>query len=102
MRINYVMRIMHNYFQNTIILDHNLKLHKMIDMHLKYDYMHTNRIFNVLICINNHVNPYTNCMLSHYINTLGHDACAHGTCYIARAWGLRGPLLCLRGTTQEK
>ena len=50
------MRIMHNYPQNAIFLDHNIKLHKMIEMHSKYDNMHTNRIFNALICINNHIN----------------------------------------------
>ena len=33
-------------------------------MHLKYDSMHTNRIFNALNCINNHVNLCKNCMLS--------------------------------------
>ena len=33
-------------------------------MHLKYDNTYTNRIFNVSICINNHVNSYMNCMLS--------------------------------------
>ena len=27
----------------------------MIDMHSKYDNMHTNGMFNALICINNHV-----------------------------------------------
>ena len=48
-----------NYPQNAIFLNHNRKLHKMIDMHVKYDNMHTNRTFNTLICINNHVN----CML---------------------------------------
>ena len=58
------MRIMHNHPQNTIFLYHNLKLHKMIDMHLKYDNVHKNKIFNVLICINHHVNSFTNCMLS--------------------------------------
>ena len=58
------MRIMHNYPQNTIFLYHNLKLHKMINMHLKYDNMRTNRIFNALICINNHINLCMNCMLS--------------------------------------
>ena len=36
----------------------------MIEMHSKYDNMHTNRIFNVLNCINNHVNSCINCMLS--------------------------------------
>ena len=57
------MKIMHNYPQNAIFLDHNLKLHKMIDMHLNYDNMHTNGIFNALIYINNHVNSCINCML---------------------------------------
>ena len=33
-------------------------------MHSKYDNMHTNRIFNVLNCISNHVNSCINCMLS--------------------------------------
>ena len=36
----------------------------MIDMQLKYDNMHRNEIFNVLNCINNHVNLGINCMLS--------------------------------------
>ena len=54
---------MHNYPQIAIFLYHNLKLHKMIEMHLKYDIMHTNRIFNALNCINNHVNSCINCML---------------------------------------
>ena len=36
----------------------------MIDMHSKYDNMDTNGIFNTLICIDNHVNSYINCMLS--------------------------------------
>ena len=34
---------MHNYPQNDTFLDYNLKLHKMIDMHLKYD-----NIYNVI------------------------------------------------------
>ena len=55
---------MYNYPQNAIFLYHNLKLHKMVDMHLKYDNMQTNRIFNALICINNQVNSCINCMLS--------------------------------------
>ena len=50
--------------QTAIFLDHNLKLHKMIDMHLKYDNMHTNGTFNVLNCMNNHVDSCINCMLS--------------------------------------
>ena len=54
---------MHNYPKNDTFLDHNLKLHKMIDMHSKYDNMHTNGIFNVLIYINNHVNSCINYML---------------------------------------
>ena len=36
----------------------------MIDMHLKYDNMHTSGTFNTLICINYHVNLCINCMLS--------------------------------------
>ena len=51
-----MMRIIHSYPPNTIFLYHNLKLHKMIEMRSKYDSMHTNRIFNVLNYINNHVN----------------------------------------------
>ena len=35
----------------------------MIDMHSKYDNMHTNGIFNALISINNHVNLCINYML---------------------------------------
>ena len=62
------MRIMDKYPQNAIFLDHNVKLHKMIDMHLKYDKMHTNKILNVLICINYHVNSCTNCMVSKCIS----------------------------------
>ena len=41
-----------------------MKLHKMIEMYLKYDNMHTNGIINALIYINNHVNSCINCMLS--------------------------------------
>ena len=41
-----------------------MKLHKMIEMYLKYDNMHTNRTINAFICINNHVNSCINCMLS--------------------------------------
>ena len=55
---------MHNYPKTAIFLDHNLKLHKMIEIHSKYDSMHTNRKFNVLNCTNNHVNSCINCMLS--------------------------------------
>ena len=41
-----------------------MKLHKMIEMYLKYDNMHINRRINAFICINSHVNSCTNCMLS--------------------------------------
>ena len=41
-----------------------MKLLKMIEMYLKYDNMHTNRIFTVFICTNNHVNSCTNYILS--------------------------------------
>ena len=39
---------MHIYPQNAIVLDHNIKLHKIIEMHSKYDNMHTNRNFLIL------------------------------------------------------
>ena len=41
-------------------------------MYLKYDNMHTNKIFNALICINNHVNLCINCMLS-LIDLINHQ-----------------------------
>ena len=41
-----------------------MKLHKMIEMYLKYDNMHTNIIFSALNYINNHVNSCLKCMLS--------------------------------------
>ena len=41
-----------------------MKLCKMIEIYLKYDNMHTNRIINAFICINNHVNSFIKCMLS--------------------------------------
>ena len=58
------MRTTHNYPLKAILLDHHIKLHKMIEMHSKYDNMHTDRIFNALNFINNHVNSSINCMLS--------------------------------------
>ena len=57
---------MHNYPYNDVFLHHNIKLYKMIDMHSKYDNVNTNRIFNALNCINNHVNSCTNFMVSPY------------------------------------
>ena len=52
-------------------------------MYLEYDNMHTNRIFNALICINNYVNSCTNCMLSqppkwHVPDSGGEEAGAAG------------------------
>ena len=41
-----------------------MKLHKMIEMYLKYDNMHINGTINAFIYINNHVNSCINCMLS--------------------------------------
>ena len=41
-----------------------MKLHKMIEIYLKHDNMHTYIIFNTLNCINNYINLCTNCMLS--------------------------------------
>ena len=55
---------MHNYPLKDIFLDHNLKLHKIIEMHSKYDNMNTNGIFNDLNYINNHVNSCIGFMLS--------------------------------------
>ena len=55
---------MHNYPLNDVFLDHNMKLCKMIEIYLKYYNMHTNKIFNALNYINNHVNSCTNCILS--------------------------------------
>ena len=76
MGISYIITIMHNYPQNDIFLDYNLKLHKMIEMYLKDDNMHTSGIFNALICINNHLNLCTNCMLSitQQCNHIGYKA----------------------------
>ena len=36
----------------------------MIEIYLKYDNMHTFRVINAFICINNHVNSCINSMLS--------------------------------------
>ena len=46
---------MHSYPWFSAFWDYNLKLHEMIEMHSKYDYMHENGMFYALICINNHV-----------------------------------------------
>ena len=50
----------------------------MIEMYLKYDNMHTNKIFNALIFINNHVNSCKNCMLSRMPSVTHVDICARG------------------------
>ena len=55
---------MHNYPLNDVFLDHNMKLHKIIEMYLKYDNMHTIGTINDFICINNHVNSFIYSMLS--------------------------------------
>ena len=55
MGINYIIELC-IIIPKILFLGHNLKLHEMIDMLSKYDNMHTNGIFNVLIGINNHVN----------------------------------------------
>ena len=49
-----------------------MKLHKIIEMYLKYDNMHTIGTINGLICINNYVNSCINCMLSTAISHLPH------------------------------
>ena len=51
--------------KNSTFLGHNLKLHRMIDMHLKFDKMHINGMFYALIFIINHLITSINCMLSH-------------------------------------
>ena len=38
----------------------------MIDIHSKHDNMNKNKIFCAIICINNHIISYVNCMLSYY------------------------------------
>ena len=55
---------MHNYPKIDVFLDHNMKLHTMIELYLIYDNMHTIGTINAFICINNHVNSCLNCMLS--------------------------------------
>ena len=47
-----------------VLLELCIIIPKMIDVHLKYDTMHTNGIFTVLNFINNHINSFINCMLS--------------------------------------
>ena len=42
---------MHNYPENNTFWDYNLKLYEMIDIHSKYDNIHKNGMFCVLICI---------------------------------------------------
>ena len=49
----------------------------MIDMQSKYDNMHKNIIFYVLICINNHVIAGINCMLSLHTTKVFVAAIAH-------------------------
>ena len=39
-------------------------MHRMIEMHSKYDNMHINVMFYALNCINNHVLSCYDCMLS--------------------------------------
>ena len=55
---------MHDYLLNNAFLDYNLKLHRMIDMHSKYDNMNKNIMFYTLICINNNLFTGINCVLS--------------------------------------
>ena len=69
---------MHNYPKNYKFLDHNLKLHEMIDIHSKYDNMHTNGIFNALIYINYPVNSCINCILSIFIKFFERNSMAYG------------------------
>ena len=45
----------------------------MIEIYLKYDNMHTFRIINAFICINNHVNSCINGMVSVFISIIVGD-----------------------------
>ena len=56
--------IMHNYPSNSVLWEYNLKLLEMIEMHSKYDIIHENGIFYAIICINNHIIVFINCVLS--------------------------------------
>ena len=55
---------MHTYPEISVCLDHNMKLYKMIEIYLKYDNMHTYRVINAFIRINNHENSCINSILS--------------------------------------
>ena len=50
--------------KNSTFCDYNLNFYIMIYMHSKYDNMQKNKIFYVLICINNHTFNGINFMLS--------------------------------------
>ena len=56
--------LMHNYPQDDVFLDHNMKLQTMMEVYLKYDNMHINGTINVFICIKNHLNSCIKCILS--------------------------------------
>ena len=49
--------------KNCKFYDYSLNFRRMIDMLSKYDNMHTNEMFYVLILINNHIITCINCML---------------------------------------
>ena len=49
--------------KNSVFWYYNLNLHRMINMHSKYDNMHKNRIFYALICVNNLIITCIDCML---------------------------------------
>ena len=55
---------MYNYLENNVFRNYNFKLHRIIDMHSKYDKMHKNGMFYALICINIHVIISISCILS--------------------------------------
>ena len=56
---------MHNNPKFSVFLDHNMNLHKMIEICLKDDNMHIFVMINALICINKYVSTCINTMLSH-------------------------------------
>ena len=52
--------------KNSAFWYYNFKFYIMIDIHSKYDNMHENEMFYVLVCINNHIIICINFMLSLY------------------------------------
>ena len=73
-----------------------MKLHKMIEMYLKYDNMHTNGTTNAFIGINNHVNSCINCILSIISYHIHVILDIHETHEWVRVWSTVQPDWCLK------